>query len=126
MEDKHGWCHIQCLNASMYTEWLHKSTFTFGHQIDSIPCKENIDNTEPNKTAIQLALAPTRETIAQNVQAMNNAMAFTLMNFKKVFTIIMKESVDMVDGKLATLAKNMNLDTCRRMKELTKTHISRM
>lgn len=33
----------------------------------------------------------------------------------------MKESVDAGDGKLTTLAENINLDTCRRMKESTKT-----
>ena len=25
-----GWCHIQCLNAAVYTEWLHRSTYIIG------------------------------------------------------------------------------------------------
>ena len=28
LEDMHnGWCHIHCLNATLYTEWLHQFTY---------------------------------------------------------------------------------------------------
>ena len=29
-----GWCHIQCLNTAVYTEWLHKSTYILGRRVD--------------------------------------------------------------------------------------------
>ena len=67
-----GWCHIQCLNAAVYTEWLRKSTYILGRRVDFIPHKGSIDGSEPNPTAIQLAHAPVREVIAQKAQAMSN------------------------------------------------------
>ena len=60
-----GWCHIQCLNAAVYTEWLRKSTYILGRRMDFIPHKGSIDGTEPNQMAIQLAHAPVHEVIAQ-------------------------------------------------------------
>lgn len=62
-----------------------------------------------------------QEIIAQKVQAVNHVVVFTLTNLEKHFTITPKESVDTVDGKLANFAKNINLNTCGRMKESTKT-----
>ena len=49
-----GWCHIQCMNAAVYTEWFHKSAYIFGRHIDFIPHRGNIDGTDPNKMAIRL------------------------------------------------------------------------
>ena len=43
-----GWCHIQCLNAAVYTEWLRKSTYILGRRVDFIPHKGSIDGAEPN------------------------------------------------------------------------------
>ena len=31
------WCHIQCLNAMVYTEWILKSTYILRRHIDFIP-----------------------------------------------------------------------------------------
>ena len=67
-----GWCHIQCINTAVYTEWIHKSTFILGRRIDFIPHRGSIDGSDPNKTAIRLAQAPAREAIAEKVQAMGN------------------------------------------------------
>ena len=53
-----GWCHIQCLNAAVYTEWIRKSTYILGRRVDFIPHKRSIDGTEPNQVAIRLAHAP--------------------------------------------------------------------
>jgi hypothetical protein len=60
-----GWCHIQCLNAAVYTEWLHRSTFIFGRRIDFIPHHESIDATDPNNKAIRLDHAPAKEVITK-------------------------------------------------------------
>ena len=59
-----GWCHIQCLNAAVYTDWLHKSTYILGRRVDFVPHKCSIDSTAPNPTAIRLAQALVREVIA--------------------------------------------------------------
>ena len=87
-----GWCHVQCLNAAVYTEWLHKSTYILGRRVDFIPHKGSIDGTEPNQTAIRLAQAPVREVIAQKAQAMNNIAASSPLVSEKVFTKAMKET----------------------------------
>lgn len=122
MEERQaGWCHIQCLNAAVYTEWLHKSTYMLGRRVDFIPHKESMDGVEPNQTAIRLAQAPVREAIAQKVQAMNNVTASTPLVTEKLFTKTMKDLVETVDGKLATLANNINLNTDRRVEASTET-----
>ena len=59
-----GWCHTQCLNVAVYTEWLQKFMYILGKRVNFIPHKGSIDGTEPNPMAIQLAQAPTREVIA--------------------------------------------------------------
>ena len=68
-----GWCHIHCLNAAVYTEWLYKSVHILGRRIDFIPHRGSIDGTDPNQTAIRMAQAPVREVIAEKIQAMGNA-----------------------------------------------------
>ena len=70
-----GWCHIQCLNATVYTEWLCKSTYILGRHVDFIPHKGSMDGTAPNPTAIRLAHTPVREVIAQKAQTMSNTAA---------------------------------------------------
>ena len=42
-----GWCHIQCLNAAVYTDWLHKSTYILGRRVDFVPHKGSMDGTTP-------------------------------------------------------------------------------
>ena len=38
VDDRHaGWCHIQCLNAAVYTEWSNKSTYILGRRVDFVP-----------------------------------------------------------------------------------------
>ena len=103
-----GWCHIQCLNAAVYTEWIRKSTYILGRRVDFIPHKGSIDGTEPNQMAIRLAHAPVREVIAQKAQAMNNTASSPLVS-EKFLTKTIKELVDTVDGKLTTLTNNINL-----------------
>ena len=49
-----GWCHLQCLNTAVYTEWIHKSAYILGRRIDFIPHRGSIDGSDPNKTAIRL------------------------------------------------------------------------
>ena len=59
-EDKQfGWCHIQFLNAAVYTEWIHKIIYMLERQINFIPYKGSIDCMDPNKTTLRLAKAPT-------------------------------------------------------------------
>ena len=119
-----GWCHIQCLNAANYTEWLQKSTYILGKQVDFIPHKGSIDGAEPNPTAIRLAHAPTREVIVQKTQAMSNTAASSPLVAEKLFTKIIKELVATMDDKLTTLT-NINLNTDMRMEasiETLKTH----
>lgn len=36
---KSRWCHIHCLSAAKYTEWLYWSTIMFERQVDFIPHK---------------------------------------------------------------------------------------
>ena len=100
-----GWCHIQCLNAAVYTDWLHKSTYILGRRVDFIPHKGSIDGTAPNQTAIRLAQAPVREAIAQKVHAMSNTNASSPLVSEKPFTKAMKELADTMDNKLTCEAK---------------------
>lgn len=58
-----GWCHIQCPNTVMYTEWLHKSTYMLGTRVDFISHKGSMDMASPNPTAILLAQALVWEVI---------------------------------------------------------------
>ena len=100
-----GWCHIQCLNAAVYTDWLHKSTYILGRRVDFIPHKGSIDGTAPNQPAIRLAQAPVREAIAQKVHAMSNTNASSPLVSEKPFTKAMKELADTMDNKLTCEAK---------------------
>lgn len=129
-DDRHqGWCHIQCMNAAVYTEWLKKSTYILGRRIDFIPHKGSIDGASPNQTAIRLAHAPVREVIAQKAQAMNNIAASSPLISEKFFTKTIKDLVDTVDDKLTNLANNINLNTDKQIEASTdtlKTHASNM
>ena len=116
-----GWCHIQCLNAAVYTEWLRKSTYILGRRVDFIPHKGSIDGTTPNQTAIRLAHAPVREVIAQKAQAMNNIAATSPLVSEKFFAKTIEELVDTVDGKLTSLTHNINLNTDKRIEASTDT-----
>ena len=120
-ERQAGWCHIQCLNAAVYTEWLRKSTYILGRRVDFIPHKGSIDGTEPNPTAIRLVHAPVREVIAQKAQAMSNTAASSPLVSEKVFTKTMRELVETVDDKLTTLTNNINLNMDKRIEESTDT-----
>ena len=44
------WCHIQCLNALVYIEWLNKFAYILGRHVDFILYNGNIDNLEPSQT----------------------------------------------------------------------------
>ena len=124
-----GWCHVQCLNAAVYTEWLHKSTYILGKRVDFMPHKGSIDGTEPNQTAIRLAQAPVREVIAQKAQAMHNTAASSPLVSEKLFTKTMKELAETMDNKLTTLTHNINLNTDMRIEASTdtlKTHATNM
>ena len=125
----HGWCHIQCMNAAVYTEWLQKSTYILGRRIDFIPHKGSIDGISPNQTAIRLAYAPVREVIAQKAHAMSNIAASSPLISERFFTKTIKDLVETVDDKLTTLANNINLNTDKQIEASTdtlKTHASNM
>lgn len=66
---------------------------------------------EPNPTAIWLAQTPTHEAIKQKVQAIHNVATNNCLVMDKFFTKTTKDLVDRVDGKLATLANNINMNT---------------
>ena len=124
-----GWCHIQCLNAAVYTEWLRKSTYILGRRVDFIPHKGSIDGNTPNQTAIRLAHAPVREVIAQKAQAMSNIAAGSPLVSEKFFTKTIKELVETVDGKLTSLTHQINLNTDTKIEASTdtlKTHATNM
>jgi hypothetical protein len=116
-----GWCHIQCLNAAVYTEWLNKSTYILGRRVDFVPHKGSIDGSEPNPTAIRLAHAPVREVIAQKAQAMSNIAAASPLVSEKIFTKAIKELAETMDDKLNTLTNNINLNTDMRIEASTDT-----
>ena len=116
-----GWCHIQCLNTAVYTEWLNKSTYILGRRVDFVPHKGSIDGSEPNPTAIRLAHAPVREVISQKAQAMNNTATASPLVSEKLFTKAIKELAETMDDKLNTLTNNINLNTDMRIKASTDT-----
>ena len=116
-----GWCHVQCLNAAVYTEWLHRSTFILGRRIDFIPHHGSIDGAEPNNTAIRLAQAPAREAIAEKIQAMSNASNSNPTLTEKHLAKTMKELEDKLDEKFGTLTTTINAHTDRRHEGTTAT-----
>ena len=120
-ERQSGWCHIQCLNAAVYTEWLHKSVYMFGRRVDFVPHKGNIDGSAPNPTAIRLAHAPVREAIAQKAQAMSNHAAATPLVSEKLFNKAMKDLVETMDVKLNTISNHINHNTDTRIEASTET-----
>jgi hypothetical protein len=116
-----GWCHIQCLNAAVYTEWLHRSTFILGRRIDFIPHHGSIDGTDPNNTTIRLAQAPAREAIAEKIQAMGNVTNTNPIITEKYLTKTMKEFEDKLDVKFETLTTTINTHTDRKHEGTTAT-----
>jgi hypothetical protein len=116
-----GWCHIQCLNAAVYTEWLHRSTFILGRRIDFIPHHGSIDGVDPNNTAIRLAQASAREAIAEKIQAMSNVTNSNPTLTDKSLTKSMKELEDKLDKKFGTLTTTINNHTDRRHESTTAT-----
>ena len=118
-----GWCHIQCLNAAVYTEWLHKSTIILGRRVDFVPHRGSIDGTDPKNTAIRLAHAPIREVIADKVQAMNNAANPNLLVTEQHLTKTMKDFEDKLDEKFGTLTTTINNHTDPRLETTTATII---
>ena len=115
-----GWCHIQCLNAAVYTEWLRRSTYILGRRVDFIPHKGSSDGIAPNPMAIPLAHAPVREVLAQKAQAMSNATPSPLVS-EKLFTKTMRELIETVDEKLTSLTNNINLNTDKKIDASTET-----
>ena len=116
-----GWCHVQCLNAAVYTEWLHRSTFILGRRIDFIPHHGSIDGADPNNTAIRLAQAPAREAIAEKIQAMSNAAHSNPTLTEKHLAKTMRDFEDKLDEKFGTLTTNINTHTDRRHEGTTAT-----
>ena len=116
-----GWCHIQCLNTAVYTDWLHRSTFILGRRIDFIPHYGSIDGSDPNNTAIRLAQAPAREAIAEKIQAMGNITNSNPLLTEKHLTKSMKELEDKLDEKFGTLTTTINTHTDRRHESTTAT-----
>jgi hypothetical protein len=120
--DKHaGWCHIQCLNAAVYTEWLHKSAILLGRRIVFIPHRGSIDGSDPNNTAICLAQAPVREVIANKIQAMSNAANPNPLITEKHLNKTMKDFEEKLDEKFGSLTTNINNHTDRRLETTTAT-----
>ena len=121
-DDRHsGWCHIQCLNAAVYTEWLRKSSYILGRRVDFFPHKGSMDRTTPNPTAIRLAHAPVREVLAQKAEAMHNTAVSSPLLSEIFFTKTIKDLVATVDDKLTTLTNNINLNTDKRIEASTET-----
>ena len=116
-----GWCHIRCLNAAVYTEWIHKSTYIFGRRIDFIPHRGSIDGTDPNKTVIRIAQAPVREVIAEKIQVMGNATNDNPLITEHYLTKSLKEFEDKLDENFCTLSTNINTHTERRLEATTTT-----
>jgi len=116
-----GWCHIQCLNAAVYTDWLHKSVYIFDRRVGFVPHKGSIDGSAPNSTAIRLAHAPVREAIAQKAQAMSNHAAATPLVSEKTFHKAMKDLVDTMDVKFTTVTNYINHNTDARIEASTET-----
>ena len=116
-----GWCHLQCLNTAVYTEWIHKSTYILGRRIDFIPHRGSIDGSDPNKTAIRLAQAPVREVIADKIQAMGNATNTNPLITEKYLTKTMKDFEDKLEEKFGSLTTTINHHTDRRHEATTTT-----
>jgi hypothetical protein len=122
-EKQAGWCHIQCLNAAVYTEWIHRSTFILGRRIDFIPRHGSIDGLDPNNTAIRLAQAPAREAIAEKIQAMGNISNTNPTLTEKYLTKTMKKFEDKLNEKFESLTTTINTHTDRRHESTTATII---
>ena len=116
-----GWCHIQCLNAAVYTAWIHKFTLILGRRIDFVPHRGSIDGSEPNKTAIRLAQAPVREVIADKIQAMGNAANPNPLITEKYLSKTIREFEEKLDEKFGSLTTTINSHTDRRHETTTTT-----
>ena len=116
-----GWCHIHCLNAAVYTKWLHKSTTIIERHVDFIPHRGSIDGAVPNDTAIRLAHAPAREAIADKIQAMSNVAHSNPLVTEKHLSKTMKEFEDKLEEKFGTLTTAINTHTDRRLETTVAT-----
>lgn len=114
-EDKSvGWCHIQCLNAAVYIERIHKSTYMFKRHIDFILRKGSIDGTVPNKNLLHLAQALVREVVVQQMEAINNANIGVGLT-EKHFLKSMQEWEQKNCGNFVQFATPMNHNTNTRV-----------
>ena len=116
-----GWCHIQCLNAAVYTAWIHKSTLILGRRIDFITHRGSMDGAEPNKTAIRLAQAPIRDVIADKIQAMGNAANPNPLITEKYICKTIREFEEKLDEKFGSLSTTINSHTDWRHETTTTT-----
>ena len=116
-----GWCHLQCLNTAVYTDWIHKSAYVLGRRIDFIPHRGSIDGSDPNKTAIRLAQAPVREVIADKIQVMGNATNTNPLITEKYLTRTMKEFESKLEEKFGSLTTTINHHTDMRHEATTAT-----
>lgn len=120
VDDKQsGWCHLHCLNATVYTEWIRSSAVMLGRRIDFVPHKGSINNTEPYCTTICLAQAPAREAVVEKFKQCLKLQPTTPWSWRRV---VPKQcwSEEKIDGKLASLASCMNLNTNQRVEASTK------
>jgi hypothetical protein len=99
------------MNAAVYTEWSHKSTYILGKRVDFVPHKGSIEGTEPNPIAIRLAHAPVWEVIDQKTQAMYNTAASSPLVLEKLFNKVLKELTETMDDKLTFFTHNINFNT---------------
>ena len=116
-----GWCHLQCLNTAVYTEWINKSTYILGRQIDFIPHRGSIDGSDPNKTAIRLAQVHVREVIADKVKAMGNVINTNPLITEKFFTKTMRDFEDKLEERFGSLTTTINHHTDQRHETTTTT-----
>ena len=90
-------------------------------RVDFKPHCKRIDGLEPNQTAICLTQAPTREAIAQKIQAMHNSVLTNPPITKKSFNRKMQVWEEKLHGKLATIVSTINLNMGKCMEVATAT-----
>lgn len=104
MDDKQSrWCHVQCLNVVVYTEWLYRSSIMLGRRMDLIPTKIALTTLNPTAWAW--------EVIAETMQPITNAIINNATIIKMTFNKAMMEWEEKLVNKLATLASSINPNT---------------
>lgn len=115
---------VSCLNAAVYTHWSKMMAVPLlGKLVDFVPHRRSLSGSNPNAAARAMDARPTRVTIADEVEALQNQTIAgpSLQQLETSF----KEVEGRIEARLDGLRDCINLHTTATADSSTKASISR-